>query len=421
MSRWLTVLFGAFEALIVLAVGLAIPLAIGSVVWALHMGFGPDWVEIWRAAADIWLLGHGVDLTFRLDPATVEVLGIDGAARPVLVSIALLGFALLTAALAVRAGRRIAEVGRPVVGILAEAIVFAAGAAAVVLLSRNDSVTTPLWQGVAFPTLAFGIGLLIGVGSVLLRPQRYVDITDRYAKATRRVLDRLPERLRVGVGGVWRAAVGSVLGLVAVGSVVMALSMVFSFGQIIALYESLHTEVLGGAVLTIAQLALLPNVLIWTISWIIGPGFMLGVGTSVGPFSTSLGPLPPVPVLGAIPADPGGAAWLVLLLPIAVGFTIGMLTYPRIRHVLRDWWSVLVGVLAGALAGLMIGLLAAASAGAAGPGRLAEVGPDPVAVGVWAGLELAVSITVGLLASASLPAMRRRPAAPLRLDPDELD
>lgn len=421
MSRWLTVVFAAFEALIVLAIGLAIPLAVSSVVWALHLGFGPDWVVIWRAAADIWLLGHGVDLTFRLDPATVAMLAMAGADRPVLISMALLGFALLTAGLAVRAGRRIAEVGHPIVGAGAEALTFAAGSTAVVLLSLDDAARAPIWQGVLLPTLAFTVGLLIGVGSVLLRPQRYVDIPDRYAKASRRLLDRIPERVRVGVSGVLRGAAGSVLGLVAVGSVVTAGAMVVGFGQIIALYESLHTGVLGGIVLTIAQLTILPNLLIWVIAWLVGPGFVLGAGTSLGPFGASLGPLPPVPMLGAIPADPGAAGWLVLLLPILVGFTIGMLLYPRIRHVVRDWWSVLVGLAAGAVAGLLLGLLAAASAGAAGPGRFVEVGPDPVAVGVWGGIELAVSITAGLLASASLPAMRRGPLAPLRTDPDHGD
>src|SRR5690606_16524243 len=113
----------------------------------------------------------------------------EGAARPVLVSIALLGFALLTALLAVRAGRRIAEVGHPIVGLVAELLAFAAGSAAVVVLAADPAATAPIWQGVAFPTLAFAIGLVIGVGSVLLRPQRYADITDRYAKGASRLLD----------------------------------------------------------------------------------------------------------------------------------------------------------------------------------------------------------------------------------------
>src|SRR5690554_5820209 len=110
------------------------------------MGFGPDWVVIWRAAADIWLLGHGVDLAFRLDPTLIAQLGLPGAERPVVITIALLGVALLTALLAVRAGRRIAEVGHPIIGIATEVVVFGTGAAAVVLLAAHPSAAAPIWQ-----------------------------------------------------------------------------------------------------------------------------------------------------------------------------------------------------------------------------------------------------------------------------------
>jgi hypothetical protein len=47
--------------------------------------------------------------------------------------------------------------------------------------------------------------------------------------------------------------------------------------------------------------------------------------------------------------------------------------------------------------GVILGLLAWFSAGAAGPGRLADVGPNPWAVGVAAAIELGVAATIGLL------------------------
>ncbi len=45
---------------------------------------------------------------------------------------------------------------------------------------------------------------------------------------------------------------------------------------------------------------------------------------------------------------------------------------------------------------LLLGLLAAASAGSAGPGRFANVGPDPLVVGLAAGAEFFVAIGLGL-------------------------
>jgi hypothetical protein len=53
--------------------------------------------------------------------------------------------------------------------------------------------------------------------------------------------------------------------------------------------------------------------------------------------------------------------------------------------------------------GLVLGFLAAASSGAAGPGRLAEVGPDPILVGLIAALEFAVGTGIGLAAASRLP------------------
>ena len=103
MNRRLTALFAAAEALLVLGVGLAIPLAITTVLWATHFGFAPEWTVFWRAAADVWLLGHGVDVTFTLDPVLAALVGYPGAELPVTITVAILGFALLTFAMAIRA------------------------------------------------------------------------------------------------------------------------------------------------------------------------------------------------------------------------------------------------------------------------------------------------------------------------------
>ena len=111
MTRRLTVLFAAFEAVLAVAIGIAIPLVPLTIVWAAQFGFAPDWLIFWRGSVDVWLLGHGVDVTFTLDPETALALGLAGADTPVVVTIALLGFALLTVLLGVRAGSRIAESG----------------------------------------------------------------------------------------------------------------------------------------------------------------------------------------------------------------------------------------------------------------------------------------------------------------------
>ncbi len=406
MPRWLTALFAAAETLLVVVIGVGIPLVVATLVWAVQYGFGADYIVIWRSAADLWLLGHGVDVTFTLDPQTAAGLGLPGAELPVDFTIALLGFALLTVLLAARAGRRVSEAGHPIVGAIAAVLVFAGASVAIVLPALDPSARPSIVQGVVQPTLIFAAGLLIGMATSSLRPAQAGP--DRFARAVRRVVGRIPVGLRVGIDGSVRGALAAVAGLVAISALLTALAFAISFTRMIALYETLHTEVLGGAVLTVAQLAILPNAVLWTASWLVGPGFAVGTGSTVGPFATMLGPVPPLPVFGAIPSESTAVGWLALIAPLAAGLIAGMLTHRRIRWAIRDWWAVLVGIVAGVLAGFVIGILASWSGGAAGPGRLVDLGPDGAQVGVWAGVEFAVAIVLGMLVEAQIEAFARR-------------
>ena len=406
MPRWLTAIFAGAETLLVLAIGVGIPLVTATLVWAAQYGFAADYVVVWRIAADTWLLGHGVDVTFTLAPETAEALGLPGAGLPVDVTIALLGFALLTFLLALRAGRRVSEAGHPVVGGLAAVAVFAGGAIAIVVTALHPDARPSIVQGVIAPTLVFAAGLAIGMATSSLRPRQ--ERPDRFARAIARLRERIPVDVRVGIGGVVRGGLAAVAGLVAIAAVVTALSIGIAFAQMIALYESLHAEILGGAVLTVAQLALLPNAVVWAASWLVGPGFAVGAGSSVSPFTTALGPVPPIPLFGAIPAEASPVGWLGLVAPLAAGLLAGMLTHRRIGRVLRDWWAVLVGIGAGILGGLVMGLLAAWSAGAGGPGRLVALGPDGLQVGIWSAVAFCVAIVIGMLVDAQVEALTRR-------------
>ncbi len=406
MPRWLTALFAGAETLLVLIIGVGIPLATATLLWAAQYGFGADYIVVWRAAADIWLLGHGVDVTFTLDPTTAAGLALPGSELPVDITIALLGFALLTFLLAVRAGRRVSEAGHPIVGGLSAVLVFAGGALAIVLPALHPAARPSIVQGVILPTLIFAAGLAVGMATSSLRPE--LAHPDRFARAVGRVRDRIPIEVRIGIDGTIRGAVAAVTGLIAVSAVVTAIAIAISFTRMIALYETLHAEILGGAVLTVAQLALLPNAVLWTASWLVGPGFAVGTGSSVGPFATVLGPVPPIPLFGAIPPESSSLGWFLLVLPLVAGLVAGVLTHRRIGRVLRDWWAVLVGIGSGVLGGIAIGLLTAWSAGAGGPGRLVDLGPDGLQVGIWAAIEFSIAIVVGILLDAQVEGFARR-------------
>lgn len=390
MNRQLTALFAAFEALLVIAIGIGIPLVPLTILWGAQYGFAVDWTAFWRASVDLWLVGHGVDITLVLDPATAASLGIPDAGAPVTLTIAALGFALLTVVLGVRAGRRVAETRHRALGELASLGAFGLASFAVTFTSRHPDASPSLWQGTVLPTAVFAIGLVIGVRRTLAGP-------DTSPGSFRDPTSNWRPDVRAAIVAALRGGAAAAAGIIALASLATAALIVASYAKVISLYESLHSELLGGIAVTLGQIALLPNIVIWSASWLVGPGFALGTGSSVSPLGTQLGPIPAIPILGALPSGPLAFGFVGLLVPVVVGFLVGAILGPPLRREADGALLVAAGLGVGLVGGVILGLLAWFSAGAAGPGRLADVGPNPWAVGVAAAIELGVAATIGLL------------------------
>ena len=392
MNRQLTLLFSALEALLVVAIGIAIPLVPLTLLWGIHYGLAVDWTVFWRTAVDIWLVGHGADITVVLAPEMSRAVGLAAASTPVTITIALLGFALLTVLLGVRAGRRVAETTHALLGTFASLATFGAASLVVTLSALHPVARPSLWQGTLLPTVVFAVGLIIGSQVVITK--------GRVTGPVRRWIGRWPAHVRTIVSTSLRGGAISAAGLLLVASLAATLAIITSYAEIIRLYEALHTEVLGGVAVTIGQLAILPNIVVWAASWLVGPGFAIGTGSTVSPLATSLGPIPAIPVLGALPEGDLAFGFVGLLAPVVIGFLVAAVLGPRIAGELRRRELAMVAIGIAITGAAIIGLLAWASAGSAGPGRLIEVGPDPLAVAGGVFVEFAVAAGLGLLASA---------------------
>lgn len=405
MTRRLTAVLSALEALLIIGIGIAVPLSVLTVMWAVQFGFQIDWVVFWRAAVLIWLVGHGVTVTFQLDPQTALALGVTGVGEPFAVSLALSGFLLCTVLAGVALGRRLRHERHRVLGELValSTIVVLSGLA--VFSAAGAGALPSRWQAILFPALVLGLGLAIGsIGAS--SPARV---------RLRRVIADGPQPWLAAGGAAIRAGLGTVATVVAAAALVTTAALVLGYGQIIALYESVQAGVLGGVALTVAQLAVLPTIVLWAAAWLVGPGFAVGAGSTVSPIAVTLGPLPSVPVLGALPAEPSALGFVTLLVPLLAAFIAGIAVRPQLTAALGGaplrFWAVGSAAVAALVAGLAMGFLAFIAAGSAGPGRLAEVGPDPVAVGVWMLVETLIGVTLGLLAGGVRAA---RPTAPAR-------
>lgn len=397
MNRSLTALFAALEAVLVVGVGVGIPLLPLTVMWAAQYGFAVDWVVFWRASADTWLLGHGVDMQIALDTALSTSLGMpEGTAFAL--TIAPLGFALLTLLLAMRAGRRVGETRYRNLGSAVSLATFALLSALVTFTALYPLARPSITQGLTLPTLVFALGFVIG----LLRTRRAEgddagsSLRDWYNDWSPSI--RAVARTAV-VGGT--AVIAAVF---AVSAALLAALIAVNYAQVISLYEGLHGGALGGFALTVGELSFMPNLVVWVASWLAGPGFAIGAGSAVSPLGTTLGPVPAIPVLGAVPTADLPFGFVGLLVPLVAAFLIAAALRPRLAREVGDTdypfaWLGGASLAMGVVAGVVLGFLAFASGGAAGPGRLAEVGPDPMAVGLWTVLEVTVASAVAMLVS----------------------
>lgn len=343
-------------------VAFAVPVLLA---WASDGRSGAGAAEATRTAGQLWLLAHGTALA--LSGGTVGLTPLGLVALPLL--------------LLHRAGRHGArtvgvryfkEGGQLLVGM---ALPYALAAAVVSALAATKAVRPDA------PRALLGALLVaaLGAGSGIVREAGLLPA------------DQLPDR----VCGLARATTASVGVLLAGGALVVGVSLAVHGGRATALAGTTHPGLVGGLGLLVLGLSLVPNATVWGLSFVTGPGFAVGVGTSVGPLSTTLGPVPAFPLLAALPSGdvPVWVGALLLLIPLGAGVVGGLLAArPLSGSVGR---AALEASAVGPCAGVVTTLVCLLSGGPLGAGRLAAVGPSAWRVG------LAVLVEVGAPAAAA--------------------
>jgi hypothetical protein len=171
--------------------------------------------------------------------------------------------------------------------------------------------------------------------------------------------------------------------LSAVSAVSISILLAVNWITVTRLYEGLHVSVLGGSTVTIGELALLPNLVICGAAWFTGLGFSIGTGSSISPLGSAVGPMPGIPLLGAIPAGQVGLGLVALAVPLIAAFiaTIAIKKHAdEIRFEFASAWTAAIslGLSVGLVAALEMGALALIASGSAGPGRLESIGVNPL-------------------------------------------
>ncbi|MET0887663.1 MAG: DUF6350 family protein [Mycetocola sp.] len=412
MNRTTVAMLAALEALLTVAIGIGISLVPLTILWAVESGFSVDWIHFWRGAVDIWLLGNGVDIEVTLPSAVVASTGLAAAADPFPVTIAPLALTAFTVVMGARAGIRASATRYWQTAVAAALVTVVVLNVLAALSSTDDTLRPSVLQALLLPGLVYALGLAIGV----IRGRHR--IPSGHGGAVGRLLsglqDRLDERFdrfdRAVAGAALRGGAAAVTGILGLSGVLLTLLLLVNFGLVMSLYQGAQLGVVGGAATTLAQIAFVPNLVVWTASWLVGPGFALGAGSTISPVNTVVGPIPGLPILGAVPSGDFAFGFLGLLVPVLIGFFAATLVRPRLVAALSG--RPLVGRLLiaaagiGLVTGVSLGLLAWFSAGAIGPGRLSVVGPNPWLVGLFAAIEVGIAAAVGMASGSSKPATK---------------
>ena len=383
--RWRAAVAGG-SAAVVSMLAIALP---ALLVWVASAKSTVEWTRAFSVGSSVWLLANGAPL--GAGQATISL-------TPWLLTAIPLGVAIMAARrVLVQVGdgrtRGFETRGGPGRDVATLAVAFVAAYAAVGLLVALATSGRPLHASALGSVLGTAvIGALAVLAAVALEFRG--DIGSVTPGLSRLLKARLPVNLRRAI----RPGLGGAFAVFVAGLVLTLGVIVVHRDRIGQLYTTLGGDPVGMSVLTLGQLLALPNVALWAASWMAGPGFAFGQGTSITWSHSNPGLLPLIPGLGALP-DPGtlpAGLRLVVLVPVAAGVLVG---WRAVRSVARlSSWRVKARVAAAAcmVAALTLTVASTLAGGSLGAARLSVVGAPSLVFGaaVFGELMLGAAVVV---------------------------
>jgi Family of unknown function (DUF6350) len=360
-------------------VGLLVVGALVTLSWALTGRGDSGLSTALRASGVVWLAGQHA----AVDTVTPSGPGASVTLLPMLVHALMLVLLVLAGRWAVRASsvRSASDVTLLVVATVATYTCVG------VVLAQISSLAGATVSGPT-ATLACGLTAALGVSTGAISG----------SDAGARLLARLPAVVRRGV----MVAIVAGASLVAMAGVVAVVAVVSRWSSVTSLAHQVAPGAGDAVGLFLLSLAYLPNLLVWTLAYVAGPGFGVGATTSVSPFSSGGGLLPAVPLLGAVPSPSPSLAPLLLLLPVLAGL-VGSVVLRRRHRGLGQRDEALTLLSGAGLLGVAAAVLCGVSSGSLGDGRLVALGPAPLATALALGGFVAAGALLHSLGSRLMP------------------
>jgi len=383
VNRGLSFAIAALQALIIVATVVGLIIAPLTLAWFIEGDGQVEWILALRVAVYAFLLACGVPIGF----ADGEIVGISfDAFSLTALPLGLTGLIIL---MAIRIGHRLSAAASLWPAWLGGSLAFGGISYGASLLVADESVLAGTWEPLYFPALFFGLLLVASSvsgrrfelfeGANGLEAKERIWIRNLFASAYSRLHWSIRTALNPGV----RVGLSVVAVLIFSSSALIALGLGFGWVQVIGLYQGLGLSVLGGVMLTIGQLAILPNLIVYGASWISGSGFAIGTGSYVSPFAAELGPLPALPVFAALPTGGFERGLIFILIPVLAAL---IATFFVARHADQLRWeygtrlsgALSLSLVAALTSAVTVFVVSLAASGSFGPGRFETVGAEPI-------------------------------------------
>ena len=353
---------GVIASTIAVIIGYILTLGFIMAAWLFAAHGSESTVQVLRAAGIAWQVLHLVPLV--IGSTTIGVLPWGFLAVPVFILWKATHWALKSSQ-----PQTAIEFSRVAISI---SFIYSLCAGLVGLISSTSDLYTSLASSLLY---AFLVAISVTTACVVT-----------YAPSRTILTDALPKLFVDGI----RPAVISFGLLFIAGSLLTSVSLILNWAQVRAVTTLMAPGLIDGLFLTLLGIGYLPTVNVWAMSYLLGPGIVLGGGV-VTADNASPGALPAFPLLSILPSESAALATYFILIPILVGIGIYFLM-PRERweaqgdsialalsFVVR-WREVVTLLVSVGLLAVFVWIAAAASSGPLGTGFLKFIGPVPAEV-----------------------------------------
>jgi hypothetical protein len=402
LNRGLSFAIAALQALIIIASVVGLIVAPLTLSWFIEGDGSVPWITTVQVAGFAFLLATGVPLQIQAG----ELVGIEFEAFTM--TFLPLGLTLVMALLAIRIGHRLSAASSLWPAWIGGAASFGGISFALSTLIATEGVAVGDWEPLFVPALFFGSLLII---SSLWGDRFELFPGANGPEAKERVFIRsklagLHQSLHWSIRTVLSPAVriGSavIVMLLLASSLLIALALGFGWIEVLRLYQALGLTLLGGIMVTIGQLALLPNLIVFGASWISGTGFAIGTGSYVSPLASQLGPMPALPFFAALPTGGFERGILFALVPVITAFVATILVRKftdqlRWEYATRFTAAFALSMVSAVFAALIAFTLGLIASGSIGPGRFSFIGVDPLIFALVIFVEVLIPVFVASL------------------------